>query len=72
MDASIHVLQPFQSPRVPSDRRPRERGTKRFELGQGDGDAPAPGAPEPETDESRPAPQAAREDGTGEHLDVIA
>lgn len=72
MDASIHVIQPFQPPRIPADRRRRESNSKRFDLDAVIGDAP--GSDERHDDNEHPtgAPIPAREEGTGEHLDVIA
>jgi hypothetical protein len=69
MDTHIHVVQPFQAPAVPSDRRRRDRGAAPFEL--------QPAAPkEPKTpdfpDEDAPQSLATNEEGVGERVDIVA
>lgn len=74
MDASIHVIQPFQPIRAQPDRQRRDRGTKKFDLDTATADAP--GATRPHADgedlHAHGASVPANEEGTGERLDVIA
>ncbi len=69
MDTRIHVVQPFQAPALPADRRRRDREAPPFEL--------KPAAPKEskaiETpDEVAPVSPASNEEGVGERVDIVA